>query len=395
MTTIGIDYTSALHQSAGIGRYTSELVSSLINIDLGKEYYNYRLFSADLHNALHSNPIFASNKQLSNHNQFLLRGTRLSRRWLERLWYRLRLPLYVELWTGRLDLFHAPDFVLPPVLPKTRTIVTIHDLSYVRLPDITMPGMSNYLNKWVPYSVKTADHVIAVSEATRQDLIELYQTPSEKITIIYHGVTPEFRPMEDESSHDIVCETYNINDKPFILSVGTIQPRKNYQRLIQSFAQTLSRLPEPLSDQLILVIGGGKGWQYETIYNEVTRLGLENRVRFIGFVADEDLPALYNAATIFAYPALYEGFGLPALEAMACGTPVLVANTSALPEVVGQAGRLVDPYNVPALAQSMVELLTDEAQRQQLRQAGLHQAAKFSWAEMATNLIALYGRVLD
>ncbi|MDM8519569.1 glycosyltransferase family 1 protein [Anaerolineales bacterium HSG6] len=391
MATIGIDYTSALHQSAGIGRYTSEFVNALHEASSGIDSYSYRLFSANINNSPQNKPVFPSNK---GNVHFSLHGTRISRRWLERLWYRLRLPLYVETWTGRLDLFHAPDFVLPPVLPKTRTIVTIHDLSYIRLPDLTMPGMSNYLNKWVPHSVKTADHVIVVSETTRQDLIELYQTPSEKITTLYHGVSPDFKPIEDKNSHDSVRNTYNINNNPFILSVGTIQPRKNYRRLIQAFAQTLTHLPKPLAEQLLLVIGGGKGWQYEPIYNEVSQLGLESQVRFIGFVADEDLPVLYSAATLFAYPALYEGFGLPALEAMACGTPVLAASKSALPEVVGEAGRLVDPYNVPNMAQAMVELLTDESQRQQLRQTGIKQAAKFSWAKMATNLVALYDRLL-
>ncbi|MDM8531530.1 glycosyltransferase family 1 protein [Anaerolineales bacterium HSG25] len=391
MATIGIDYTSALHQSAGIGRYTSEFVNALHEASSGIDSYSYRLFSANINNSPPNKPVFPSNK---GNVHFSLHGTRISRRWLERLWYRLHLPLYVETWTGRLDLFHAPDFVLPPVLPKTRTIVTIHDLSYIRLPDLTMPGMNNYLNKWVPHSVKTADHVIAVSETTRQDLIELYQTPSEKITTLYHGVSPDFKPIEDKNSHDSVRNTYNINNNPFILSVGTIQPRKNYRRLIQAFAQTLTHLPKPLAEQLLLVIGGDKGWQYEPIYNEVSQLGLESQVRFIGFVADEDLPVLYSAATLFAYPALYEGFGLPALEAMACGTPVLAASKSALPEVVGEAGRLVDPYNVPSMAQAMVELLTDESQRQQLRQTGIKQAAKFSWAKMATNLVALYDRLL-
>jgi glycosyltransferase involved in cell wall biosynthesis len=376
VATIGIDYTAAVHQTAGIGRYVRELVKALAAQPVPGFEPTYRLFVAD----------GATDSPALPGPDFSWHATRLTKRWLERLWYRLRLPIHLEHWTGRLDLLHQPDFVLPPVHRKTRTLLTVHDLSFVREPDSVMTGMTRLLNRWVPHSVARADHVIAVSEATRQDLIDLYRTPPEKITTLYHGVSAGFEPVEEAGTLATVRRKYGLGGKPFILSVGTIQPRKNYQRLIQALAQ--------LNPRYALVIVGSRGWQYETIFEEVNRLGLAERVHFPGFVAENDLPALYSAAELFVYPSLYEGFGLPALEAMACGTPVVASNRSSLPEVVGEAGLLVDPLDVTALAEAMSAVLEDEALQRQLTKAGCWQAASFTWSRMAASLIDLYRKIL-
>lgn len=372
--TIGIDYTAAIRQTAGIGRYTREMVKALAHLPQSPDY---RLFVADAGRDF-AHPVPGPT--------CIWRTTRLTERWLVRLWYRLRLPLPIERWTGPLDLFHAPDFFLPPTRAGTPTLVTVHDLSYVRLPETTMPGMERHLNTWVPASVERASHVIAVSEATRQDLIELYDTPLQKISVLYHGVTAEFQPIEDPACLATVRRKYGLGDKPFILSVGTIQLRKNYRRLIQAFAR--------LDPTLHLVIVGGKGWYCEDVFAEVSRQQLTERVHFLGFVEEGDLPLLYNTADLFVYPSLYEGFGLPVLEAMACGTPVVAADASALPEVVGQAGLLVDPYDVEAMAEVMAHLLADTALQQRLRQAGLARAKLFAWEKMATDLFELYQTVM-
>jgi glycosyltransferase involved in cell wall biosynthesis len=234
--------------------------------------------------------------------------------------------------------------------------------------------------------VAQADHVIAVSEATRQDLIDLYQTPPEKISVIYHGVRPEFRPITDPLQLAAVRHKYKLGTGSFILSVGTIQPRKNYQRLIEALAR--------VKTDVSLVIVGGKGWKSEAIFGEVSRQDLEGRVHFPGFVAEADLPALYSAATLFIYPSLYEGFGLPALEAMACGTPVIASDQSALPEVVGEAGLLVNPRDIEAMAIAMAQLLEDIPLRQKLVVAGQAQAARFTWPGAAAKLISLYKKIL-
>jgi glycosyltransferase involved in cell wall biosynthesis len=247
--------------------------------------------------------------------------------------------------------------------------------------------MSNYLNRWVPHSVAQADAVIAVSEATCRDLTELYGTPPAKIKILYHGVTSNFRPVTDPLQLQEVRQKYGLGQSSFILSLGTVQPRKNYQRLIQALGR--------VGGEINLVIAGGKGWGYENILAEVAKQGLQGRVHFPGFVAEADLPALYSAATIFVYPSLYEGFGLPVLEAMACGLPVIASDYSSLPEVVGKAGLLVNPGEVEAIAAAIHRLLEDETLRQALSSAGLARAAEFTWARMVSQLVELYQQVLQ
>lgn len=370
---VGVDYTAAIHQSAGIGRYTRELVLALANLPAD---IDYRLFVADVRPANLPPPPAAN---------FSWCATRLSERWLARLWFRLRAPLPVNLWAGSLNLYHATDFFLPPLACATKSVVTVHDLSFVRHPDSVMPGMTRHLNTWVPRSVQRATHVIAVSEATRQDLIELYGTPPEKISVLYHGVSPQFKPVTDPAALAQVRQKYGLGHADFILSLGTIQPRKNYGRLVQALAR--------LKQDIALVIVGGKGWDSDSLLAEIEKLGLSRRVHFPGFVADADLPALYSAATLFVYPSLYEGFGLPALEALASGTPVVASNRSALPEVVGHAGLLVNPEDVTALSAAIAGLLDDDSRRAALAAAGLKQAAQFTWPAMARQLVQLYQRL--
>lgn len=370
---IGIDYTAAMHQSAGIGRYTRELVRSVAALSPAHQYH---LFVADGRRFDPARP----------GPNFRWHPTRLSERWLARLWYRLRLPLPVEWWTGPLDLFHQPDFVLPPVKANVPTLLTVHDLSFIREPSSVMPGMIRHLTDWVPRSVERADHIVAVSEATRRDLIELYQTPPEKISVIYHGVTAHFKPVEQTETGP-VRQKYGLGDRPFMLSVGTIQPRKNYRRLIRALAR--------LDPSLGLVIVGGKGWGVEEILAEAERQNVADRVYFPGFVPDEALSLLYNAAALFVYPSLYEGFGLPLLEAMACGRPVAASNQSALPEVVGEAGLLFDPHNVAEMAATIDRLWRDAPLRRRLSQAARQRAARFTWEEAARRLLALYKNMLE
>lgn len=382
MTTarIGIDYTAAIHQTAGIGRYVRELTRALADWLPGA---NVCLFVAAAGRA--DLPPYPGG--------FTYRPSRLSERNHARLWHRLRLPLPIELWTGPLDLFHATDFTLPPTHRNTKTVLTIHDLAFERYPAETMPGMQRFLSTVVPRSLSRADHVIAVSEATRKDLIELCDTPPEKITVVPNGVSPRFRPLtaseigEQAQKETAIRAKYGLPDGPLVLTVGTLQPRKNHQRLVQAFAQ----VREPAT----LVIAGGRGWAYNTTHNEVTRLGLTDRVVFAGFIDDADLPALYRTATVFAYPALYEGFGLPPLEAMACGVPVLAANTSSLPEVIGEAGLLVDPFDVEGLAAGLEKLLGDEALRASLREKGITRAGGFTWAQAAEKVWGIYQALLD
>jgi glycosyltransferase involved in cell wall biosynthesis len=283
------------------------------------------------------------------------------------------------------DLFHSPDFTLPPVRGGTRTIVTVHDLSFLHVPSCFEPPLLDYLRTNVPQAVHRADWVLADSENTRRDVIELLGVPAEKVSVIYPGVEPRFRPGYDRQTLDRVRAKYGLPSR-FILSVGTVQPRKNYARLIEAFA----RLEEP---DLRLVIVGGLGWLYEDIFAAIRSMGLEDRVTVTGYVEDVDLPAVYNLAEVFALPSLYEGFGIPPLEAMACGLPVIVADNSSLPEVVGDAGVLVNAYDTASLAEGLTRLLGDPALRQRLSQRGRARAQTFTWRQAAQSLLTTYRQV--
>jgi glycosyltransferase involved in cell wall biosynthesis len=203
---------------------------------------------------------------------------------------------------------------------------------------------------------------------------------------LYSGVELRFAPVRDQAEIDRVCAKYQL-PRPFILSLGTLQPRKNYERLIEAFASIVSSVPHHL------VITGGKGWMYETIFGQVKRSGLEGRVHFPGFVDDADLPALYSAADLFAYVSLYEGFGLPLLEAMACGTPVIGSNTSSLPEVIGEAGLQVDPRNVDNIAHALRQMIDQPELRTRSIGLGLEHAKLFTWDKAARELLTIYDRI--
>lgn len=368
---IGIDYTPAYEQGGGIGRYVRDLVAALAQLDGETPYC---LFVA----GVGRKPL-----PLTPGPNFAFSPCKLTPDWLARLWHRARLPVPVETWTGPLRLFHATDFALPPVRRGTPTVLTVHDLSFVRVPGAASPALKAYLDRVVPRSVRRANHVLADSQATKDDLMALYGTPAQKVTVLLSGVHQRFRPTYDPT----LRPRYSIGEGPFALAVGTVQPRKNYERLMRA----LAGLPEALSD-VQLVVAGGRGWLDGPIYAAVDAFGLRGRVRFIGFVDDDDLPALYTAARCLAFPSLYEGFGLPVLEAMACGTPVLTSNVSSLVEVAGDAAVLVDPLSEDSLRIGLARVLSDESLRERLIAGGYRQAASFTWARAAQQLRDVYVR---
>ena len=376
---IGIDYTAAVRQGAGIGRYTRELVRALAELDQGHDYV---LFAA----TGGQRPADAGWP-----SSFQMRSAPLSDRALAILWHRLQLPLWVELVTGPVDIFHSPDFVLPPVR-RAKTLVTVHDLSFIRYPQCADAGLRAYLNKVVPRSVHRADLVLADSQSTKDDLVELLGVKPARIEVVYPGVEERFHPIEDQAHLEGVRKQYNLPPR-FILGLGTLQPRKNFVRLIEAFADLRSfdvAQDKSAICDLHLVIVGGKGWLYEDIFAAVEQLGLEEKVIFPGFVADEHLPALYNLADLFVFPSFYEGFGLPPLEALACGRPVITSDASSLPEVVGEAGLMVEATDTGALAEAMKRVLEDNALQEEMTARGLEQAKKFTWEKAAAKLLSLY-----
>ncbi len=376
---IGIDVTSALTQGGGIGRYTRELIQAVVAANFNPTV-SFCLFSA------RPPAVTPVADPLPRGRSVDFRPAPLSEKWLYRLWYRLRLPIPVQVTTGKIDLFHSPDFVLPPVAGRIPTLLTVHDLSFIHFPEAFTPALVNYLNSVVPRSVAAATHILADSRSTRRDLVDQWQVPEEKITVLYSGVDPRFRPETDPRRLADLRVRYALGERPYVLAVGTIQPRKNYRMLIQAFAPVAHKMPYNL------VIAGGKGWLYDDILAEVSRLGLEGRVLFTGFVADDDLPTLYSAATLFVFPSLYEGFGLPLLEAMACGVPVIHADTSSLPEVADGATVALPPNQPKAWTEAITWLLDDPVRRAQLVAAGFNQARRFTWQKSARQLLDIYSQ---
>lgn len=396
LARITLDYTPAIHQGAGIGRLTRELTRALL---AAGSSHQFNLFVMGQPGA---------DVPLSNimHTAHLpMHVTRYSDRWLYRLWFRTRVKLPVQTFSGSCDLYHATDFVLPPLRRGTPSVLTVHDLSFERDPDSAPPRLIPFLKRVVPQSARRATHIVADSHATAHDLAHLYGIASDKITTIHSGVEARFSPyratLYEERRRAYVLKKYKLGDVPFVLTVGTMQRRKNHLRLVQAFAkmihdQTLMNDGSQsfVMNHLSLVIAGGKGWLYEEVFAEVKRLGLEDRVKFIGFVDDMDLPHLYRAASVFAFPSTYEGFGLPLLEALACGVPVVTSNASSLPEVVGEAAWQVDPYDVDALAQALDRALNDEDWRAAVIQRGVARAAQFTWQRAAEQLLKVYAQVL-
>ena len=299
-----------------------------------------------------------------------------------RLWTHLRLALELRQYPP--DVLFVPAHVLPVYCPVP-AVVTVHDLGYLHYPQTHRPFDRWYLNWTTRRHTRVARHLIADSLATKQDLLDFYGADPDRISVVYLGRDERLQPVTDAQ---IIAQTkarYNI-DGDYLLYLGTLHPRKNLVRLIEAFYQAGESLPDK---KLKLVIAGRQGWLYDEIFGRVRQLGLTERVLFPGYVADEAKPALLSGAVAYVFPSLYEGFGLPVLEAMACGTPVLTSNCSSLPEVAGEAARLVDPNQTADIAAGLVELVTNADLRRRLVEQGLRQAQKFSWRQAAQQVLEI------
>ena len=294
-----------------------------------------------------------------------------------RLWTHLRLAADLAVRRPRPDVLFVPAHVVPVVCPVP-AVVTVHDLGYRHFPDAHPLAQRLYLEASTYYSAHAAAHVIADSEATRRDLRTFYGVPAERVAVVYPGRDESLRPVDPAA----VRAKYGLPER-YLLHVGTLQPRKNLVRLMEA-ARTVAQTE--LAD-ISLVLAGRPGWLAAPILQAARECG--PLVRVLEYVPDEDLPGLYSGAAVFAFPSLFEGFGFPVLEAMACGTPVVCANTSSLPEVAGTAALLVDPLDVAALATALTRALTDPAVRAELVARGFRQVQRFTWARAADEVWAV------
>ncbi|MFQ5399453.1 MAG: glycosyltransferase family 4 protein [Anaerolineae bacterium] len=298
-------------------------------------------------------------------------------------WEQLAWPLLVA--RHHLDLLHSMAFVTPVVLPCP-AVVTVYDVSFVLYPDRFPARQRLYLQSQTRRSCRQARRVIVISQSSRRDVHRLFGVPLGRIDVVRPGVDARFRPLP-AAEVKVFRREKALPDR-FVLHVGTLQPRKNIPVLLEAFA----RLNVP---DLHLVMAGGKGWMTHQIFERASALNLEGRVHFTGYVADQELPFWYNAAAMLVFPSVYEGFGMPVVEAMACGTPVIASNASSVPEAAGEAALLFDPQDVAGLADRMAAVLHDPGLATTMGEDGLEQAAQFSWEQAGAETAAVYRQALQ
>jgi len=297
------------------------------------------------------------------------------------IWDRFGVPSADRL-SGGCDVFHATNFFVPPT-HRAKRVVTIHDLSFLAAPQYSSPRIVKPFSRLIRRFVDVADAIMVYSDSTRRDLIERLDVNETMIHVAPISADERFVPDLAGCARRIISEKYGILG-PYVLFVGAVEPRKNLDTLFESFAAIRNDIPH------LLVVAGPRAWGYETARATQERLGLGDRVRFMDYVPDDVLPALYQSADLFVLPSHYEGFGIPLLEAMRCGCPVVAADNSSQPEVVGDAGILVPATDVDALAESMLSVLTDETRRADMSRRGLERSATFSWAECARRTAEVY-----
>lgn len=356
------------YRRAGIHHYIYELLNHLPLTDMGPHYLVYS----------RHNPTWIDRPDMTMIKTIVPTEQRMARiLWEQTAWA-------LDAKRRGLDLIHSMAFVAPPVLPCP-LVTTIYDLSFIMYPQTFPDRQRRYLETQTARTCRVARRLIAISEAGRRDIHDVFGVPLDRIDVVRPGVDGRFHPLP-ETEIAAFREAQSLPDR-FLLHVGTLQPRKNIPVLLEALAL--------LDDtDIALMIVGGPGWHYEQLSTEVTALGLGNRVRFVGYVPDVALPYWYNAATALVFPSLYEGFGLPIVEAMACGTPVVAADTSSLPEAGGTTALYFDPQSPEELAQRLNQLLGDEALKDRLSLEGPTQAQVFGWEQSGRDLLAVYERAL-
>jgi len=370
---IYVDVSAAVHSRAGLGRYAASLAEALAARYPGRIalFHNRDRYTISLPclGQVSTRTVPAGYKP-----------------WRMAVWLGQLMGIGFDRLIPGAELYHATEHLLMP-LRHVPTVLTVHDLIYQLFPQHHKRLNYWYLNAAMPLFVRRADAIVTVSEASKRDLMTHYGLASSKIVVIYEAASPNFQVPPPEAIARVRAK-YHLPEH-FMLHVGTIEPRKNLPRLLEA----LERLRER-DAQISLVIVGSKGWLYGDFFRRLEVSPARHAVLLPGYIPDEDLPAFYAAAEVTVVASVYEGFGLPILESMACGTPVVSSCTSSLPEFGGDAARYFDPYDVEAMTEAIGSVLRDEAACLEMRERGLLQAAKFSWSRAAEETMALYERVM-
>ena len=372
---IAIDVSLAAGESAGVGTYTRGLLEGLAAIDAENEYllYSYVDLPASSHRLFPQKPNFA------------LRMLPLGEEHWAHIWSRADLPPKEAL--HGVDILHSPFFNAPRE-HYGALVVTIYDVSFLLQPQFHTEANRLHCLQGTLNAALYADRIITISIQTKKDLMAYFSIPEERIRVIHPAHRTIYYPERDTGVIRGALERLGIYHN-FILCVGSLEPRKNLKTLLEAYAIYVKRY----AAGELLVIAGGKGWLSDNLADFVAGLGLAGRVKFIGYAPEADLRVLYSAARLFVYPSLYEGFGLPPLEAMACGAPVITSNTSALPEVVGDAALLIDPHSSEDLSEAMRAVLADGEMRSTMRRQSLERATLFSWERAAADTLTVYREV--
>lgn len=365
-------YEANVPQRLGSSQIGFELLHSFEKIDHENEYTIL----------LPSAPLPDLPKERSGWNYKILKPNKL--------WTRIALPYALYSAKVKPDLIYSPTHYIPRFSPVKR-IVTIFDLSYLHFPEMIPKADLWKMVNWGKFGIENAEHIITISNFSKKDIIKNYKINSDKITVAYPGYDKNiFKPIKDLKKTESIKEKYNISGK-YVIYIGTIQPRKNLLRLIEAF--------KPIENLKLVIVGktkglGREGWMFDEILEKPAKLGIEDKVIFTGYVPSEELPYLLSSAETFILPSLWEGFGIPPVEAMACGTPVIVSKISSLPEVVGNAGLLVDPTSVTQIEQAIRTITTDKKLREKRIKLGLEQAKKYSWNKMAKTVLKVFENIV-
>ena len=372
---VAIDVRTVLSNRSGVGNYVLHLIQNLRQVDPESIYYFLSLkknlpFLGPF--APEQNPLLT----VFSHESHPLGD----------FWEHFILP--VRLMKKGIDIFHGPASLIPFRKDHYRVVVTIHDLVAFLFPETIPLKYGAYMRFLLRQAVKRANKIISVSYHTRQDLIEILKVPAEKIIVIHEAPSPIFRPYDPIEVRTFLKERYGIQKK-YIYHLGNIEPRKNLIVLLEAF----TRVCRELGPEVQLVVSGQKGWLIRSLSHFLKNYPNRDQVLFTGYVPVEELPFFMNGAELFVFPSLYEGFGLPVLEAMSCGTPVISSNRSSIPEIIGSAGILIDPTDTRELADRIIFLLRNKEERMRLSLLGREQAAGFSWEDVARKTLDVYRSV--
>lgn len=370
---VAIGATSLIRPLTGIGNYTLSLAIALTEYsNVNTEYFYGYKWSSELE-VIDSPNMSKGRKLISRYIPYAYHA--------RRMWQQYAFSSGTK--NNHIDLYHEPNFI--PMNFDGPTVITVHDLSYLRFPEAHPVERVKMMSKMLPAAITRADAIIADSHFTKSEIMDVFGVVSDKIHVTHLGISPDFYPRQQLEVTKVAIK-YGLKANEYFIAVGTIEPRKNLVQAIEAYRA----LPDELAKRYPLAIVGMRGWKEKGLFSDLNSLVAQGKAKLLGYVDADDLPVLYSGARGLVFPSLYEGFGLPVLEAMACGTPVIASNSSSIPEVIGDAGMLVAVGDVDGLRACIEKLCFDDAEFSRMSKAGLRQAENFSWQKCAEQTYSAY-----